>query len=238
MATFVLVHGAWHGGWCYERVARLLKAAGHPVHAPTLLGLSSPTVQTHVEQLTALITTRQLSDVILCGHSYGGMAVTGAADAVPSAVRALVYLDAVVPEDGSRLWDFLPACDRDFLLTHNVTPCGTALRPCHPSALGLNVADHALFERLCTPQPLSTFLSRISLSGAHRRVSKRVYVAATGWGEGRESPPPSFEMHERFRNDPSWATEMIDCGHDVMLDAPERLAAILMSHAAFAKELT
>ncbi|MEA2679624.1 MAG: hypothetical protein QOK03_1346 [Candidatus Binataceae bacterium] len=92
MSTFVLVHGAWHGGWCYKPVARLLRNAGHEVYTPTLTGLGershlmSPTIDlaTHVKDIVNVLRWEELSDVVLAGHSYGGMVITGVADLVPT----------------------------------------------------------------------------------------------------------------------------------------------------------
>src|SRR4051812_17631525 len=108
MSTFVLVHGAWHGGWCWDRVAPRLRTAGHEVHAPTLTGLSerahllSPTVglDTHVEDVVRLLDVLALRDVVLVGHSYAGQIVTAVADRRPDAIATRVYLDAFVGGDG------------------------------------------------------------------------------------------------------------------------------------------
>ena len=112
MTTFVLVHGAWHGGWCYKRVARLLRQAGHEVYTPTLTGLGEHAhltnreinLDTHIKDIVGVIRYEELSDVVLCGHSYGGMVITGVGranrgeDPLP-----IVYLDAFVPENG-KVW--------------------------------------------------------------------------------------------------------------------------------------
>ena len=117
MTTFVLVHGAWHGGWCYKRVARLLRQAGHEVYTPTLTGLGERAhlinraidLDTHVQDIVGVICCEELSDVVLCGHSYGGMVITGVAEQIAAKIRSLVYLDAFVPENGKSLMDYLPA---------------------------------------------------------------------------------------------------------------------------------
>src|SRR5438128_128006 len=104
MATFVLVHGAWHGGWCWKRVTPLLRAAGHEVYATTLTGLgervhlASPNVglALHVQDVVGVLEYEDLRDVILVGHSYGGIVISGVADRVPERLRHLVYLDALV----------------------------------------------------------------------------------------------------------------------------------------------
>ena len=116
MATFVLVHGGWHGSWCWKRVRKALQARRHDVFTPTLTGvgkrshLLSPDVNlhTHVTDVVNLIRWEELSGVVLCGHSYGGCVITGVADRLSDRIAALVYLDAFVPEDGQSLFDILP----------------------------------------------------------------------------------------------------------------------------------
>ncbi len=110
MSTFVLIHGAWHGGWCWERVAPLLRAAGHAVHTPTLTGLAeradllNPEVglETHLADLADLLTGADLREAILVGHSYGGMLITGMAERLPARLGHLIYLDAVAPIGAER----------------------------------------------------------------------------------------------------------------------------------------
>ena len=116
MATFVLVHGAWHGGWCWQKVVPLLEAAGHEVYAPTLTGLAeraaelSPDVglDTHIQDIVGLLVDKDLHGVILVGHSYGAMVITGVVDAVPERIAHLVYLDTFVPRDGESIADVVP----------------------------------------------------------------------------------------------------------------------------------
>ena len=116
MTTFVLVHGAWHGGWCWREVAGRLQSAGHRVFAPTLTGLADRShlltretgLETHILDIVNLLEWEGLDDAVLCGHSYGGMVVTGAADRAAGRLRALVYLDAFVPADGQSLSDMAP----------------------------------------------------------------------------------------------------------------------------------
>src|SRR3954463_331818 len=113
MATYVLVHGGGHGGWCYQRVARLLRSGGHEVYAPTLTGLGershlvSPQVDLdmHVQDVVALLHFEDLRDVILVGHSYGGMVITGVADRASDRIGRLVYLDAATPVNNQSLRD-------------------------------------------------------------------------------------------------------------------------------------
>ena len=116
VATFVLVHGGGHGGWCWEFVARELTAQGHRVFAPTLTGVGDKLhlgqgdlgLDTHIEDVLSLLWDEDLSDVVLVGHSYGGMVITGVADGAANRIRRLVYLDAAIPSDGEALLDISP----------------------------------------------------------------------------------------------------------------------------------
>ncbi|MEX3815478.1 alpha/beta fold hydrolase [Paraburkholderia sp. BR13439] len=114
-ATFVLVHGAWHGGWCYRETAHVLRASGHSVYTPTLTGLGERahlnnqniTLETHIRDVCGVLEAEELSDVILLGHSYGGMVITGVADRMSYRIKSLVYLDAFVPAHAQSLNDCL-----------------------------------------------------------------------------------------------------------------------------------
>src|SRR5512146_1921364 len=116
MATFVLVHGAWHGGWCWQKVIPFLEAAGHEVYAPTLTGMGeraaelSPDIglDTHIQDVAGLLQEKNLHGVILVGHSYGGMVITGVVDQAPERIAHLVYLDTFVPRDGESMSNVVP----------------------------------------------------------------------------------------------------------------------------------
>src|ERR1700677_1066166 len=111
MSTFVLVHGGWHGGWCYSRLGRILRRAGHDVYTPTLTGLGERShlsympinLDTHILDVQNVILWEDLSDVVLCGHSYGGLVISGVADRIPERIDSLVFIEAVLPEDGDSL---------------------------------------------------------------------------------------------------------------------------------------
>ena len=115
MAKFVLVHGAFQGGWIYARVARLLREAGHEVHTPTLTGLGERShlahhainLDTHIQDIVSVFKHEDIADAILCGHSYGGMVIGGVADLVPERIGNLVFLDAVIPENGKSIADYV-----------------------------------------------------------------------------------------------------------------------------------
>src|ERR1700722_11132565 len=120
-ATYVLVHGAWHGGWCFARVAELLRARGDRVFTPTMTGLGERvhlahpgiTLDDHVTDIVNVLRFEDLRDVVLLGHSYGGFVISGVVEAVPERIAALVFLDAFVPQDGESLADLIPASPRE-----------------------------------------------------------------------------------------------------------------------------
>src|ERR1044072_4020661 len=230
--TFVLVHGAWSGGWCYARVAALLRARGHTVFTPTLTGqgerahLASGAINlsTHIADVLGVFTYEQLDDVVLAGHSYGGMVVTGVADRIAPRIHALAYLDAFVPEDGQSLFDInIPANTQRFLDSAGAS--GGLSGPEPPAAyFGVHAADAATVDALATPFPLGCFTEKLKLTGAYRAVKKHLYVHGTVLP--RESPFRPF--YERAKAN-GWSVHALACGHHVMLDEPEKTAALLES---------
>jgi pimeloyl-ACP methyl ester carboxylesterase len=224
--TFVLVHGAWHGGWCWQRVVDLLVRQGHTVHAPTLTGLCershllSPDIDlsTHVADVVNEVLWKDLDRVVLCGHSYGGMVISGAAEQLAERIASIVYLDAFVPEDGQSLYDILGA-EQPALDAYLVAPI-TA------EQFNVNEADRAWVNSKMTQQPVACFTERLTLSGAAQRVAKKTYIRAT------VGASPQFQAaFERLSADRSWTTHAVDCGHDVMLDKPAELAELLVAAA-------
>lgn len=233
--TYVLVHGAGHGGWCNSRVHRLLAQRGHEVFTASLAGLGehshlySPAINasTHIQDIVDLITCEQLSGVILAGHSYGGLVITGAADQVPDRIAALVYIDAFVGQDGKSCFDM----DRpDFMAVHldrAQSHGGHTSLPFSAAQFGVNEADRAWVDRMCIPQPLAALAERIALTGAYRSVTNKTYVRATGW-----SPSPFTPVYEAVASEPGWRLHDLPCGHDTMVDMPAEAAEILLGAAA------
>jgi len=232
LPTFVLVHGAWHGGWCYIRVARLLRAKGYEVLTPTLTGLGERShlasqlvnASTHVQDILNVITFEGLEDVVLVGHSYGGQIITAVADAIPDKIRALVYLDAFVGEDGKSIFDLdSPAATASYIAMAQANG-GHRVPPLASAVFGVNAADQAWVDARCTPGSLATWTERLKLKGRHTRISNRTYVFANGW-DG-----PFRPVYEQVRAEGGWHTYEFECGHDVMIDMPQRTADVL--HAA------
>jgi pimeloyl-ACP methyl ester carboxylesterase len=230
MATFVLVHGAWHGGWCWRRVADRLTVAGHRVFAPTLTGLADRShlagcgvdLSTHIADVVNLIRWEKLTDVVLCGHSYGGFVISGVADTLGATIASLVYLDAFYPADGDTMTGARVRTAE--VVAKLLVEGATAIPPIPAATFNVNAADRAYVDAQCTPQPIATFTQKIALSEGWTETARKIYVRA----EGYESPP--FDaFHTRFQADPAWTTHGLPCGHDVMLDEPDALTAILLA---------
>jgi pimeloyl-ACP methyl ester carboxylesterase len=235
MATFVLVHGAWHGAWCWRRVARLLRSAGHEVFTPTLTGvgershLLSPAINldTHILDVVNEMKWQELNDVVLVGHSYGGMVISGVAEKMEKAVASLVMLDAFMPENGQGVLDIYPPPMREPVQAA-LRAGATTMPPRSAALFKVNEKDRAWVDASCTPQPLACMTERIKFTGhGIAGVRKKLYILAANWGSGRG--------FRRFYNDvkdqPGWARFELACGHDAMIDMPEGLAAILLANA-------
>lgn len=215
MATFILIAGGWQGGWVYETVAELLAARGHKALPITLSGLGdrpapAANLDTHIGELVDVVRA-QPDKVVLVGQSYGGMVVSGAADAVPSQIRALVYVDAYVPDDGDSLWSLTTPRFREVFIEG-------------VKADGLTCAPPAHLDPRCRPHPIGTFLQAIKLSGRWCEVPRKTFIGAFGW-EGS----PFRDLHERLSGAPEWSTFAFDCGHNVARLNPEALAEVLLA---------
>ena len=234
MSTFVLVHGAWHGSWCWKRVRKALQAHGHEVFTPTLTGvgershLLSPQVdlETHIHDVVNLIRWEELSNIVLCGHSYAGCVVCSVADRVPERIAALVYLDAFVPENGQSLSDTLPPEQWNaHLEATRVHGEGWKVPPIPAAAFSVNAKDADWMDRQCTVQALAAFVQPLRLSGKGDAVKDVTYILASGYGN-----TPFRQFYERAKAR-GWKTLTVPCGHDVMLDLPEELTTILLNAA-------
>ncbi len=237
--TFVLVHGAWHGGWCWRRVADLLRSRGHRVFTPSLTGLGDRahlfskdiSLQTHVDDILSLVEAEELSDFILVGHSYGGFVISGVADILRERVSQYVYLDASVPRDMSPgacvSWaGFVPPEARKARLKLvREQGNGVALPSPPPSAFGVTEPlDVAWLERRLRPMPIRTFLGNFTFRKSGSDGLKRAYIAST------EPPYALFApVRDQIRNDRSWSFMELKAGHDCMVTAPQQLAARLMA---------
>jgi pimeloyl-ACP methyl ester carboxylesterase len=227
--TYVLVHGAWHGSWCWKRVHKKLCDAGQLVFTPTLTGLADRShlnsaavdLSTHVADVVNLLQWEDLSDVVLCGHSYGGMVISGVADRIPERIRSLVYLDAFVPEDGECVFDSLPPELAQQIRTSAQTAgSGWSIPPIPAELFNVNPRDAAWVNAQCTFQSIATFEERIRLN--RLRTHDATHVLAAGWDN---SP---FRVAQERAQAKGWRTRTIRCGHEVMLDSPDELTELLL----------
>lgn len=231
--TFVLVHGAWHGGWCWRRVADLLERKGHKVFAPTLTGLGERShlmskdivLDTHIMDVVNLIRWEDLHSVCLVAHSYGGWPVSGAIEHTLDRIASVVYLDAFVPEDSQKSLDVASDFSRKGTLA--AIQKGEISRPApDASTFFVNDKDIAWVNSKTSPQPVGVALQPIRLTGAREKVAKKTYIRAPKY------PQPSFDQYYAAKKaDPTWRTLEVPCGHDVMVDMPERLVEILLEAA-------
>jgi len=205
MSTFVIVHGGWRGGWTLTPLARVLRSMGHEVFTPTLTGLGErvhlaaarPNLETHILDVANVLAYEDLHDVILCGHSYAGMVVSGVADRMPERIAALVYVDAFVPEDGEAWWDLAGDYFRKVAID------GSA-------ADGFSVTPTPGPDPRRVPHPLASFRQAIRLTGRWRDVPEKMYIYASGWSE-----TPFTALYERLGRDPDWIVKSVPTGHDV-----------------------
>jgi pimeloyl-ACP methyl ester carboxylesterase len=228
VATFVLVHGAWHGGWCWQRVAKLLRARGHDVFTPTLTGvcecshLLTPDIDltTHVADIVNLIKWNELNDVVLVGHSYGGMVISGVAEKAENLIAVFVMLDAFYPENGESLIDQANQLTRDGV-SKAMSEGATTLPARSAASFMVNAGDAAWVDRQCTPQPIRTVTQKVVLAGARERIARRCYIRASSYPNEPFDAAKAKAMRNGFR------IYDVPSGHDVMIDMPERLAEIL-----------
>lgn len=253
MASFVLVHGAWHGGWCWRDVRRVLEEHGHTVFTPTLTGLGershllSPDInlETHIADVLNLLVWEELNDVILVGHSYGGMVITGVADQAKDRLCHIVYLDAFLPADGEssathivKLLN-LDATEADFAAE-------VARRRASGNVLGGTASDldrlfdipadmaekQAWVKRRVTPHPVGTQVTPIRLensgleNGGPEGLPRTYILCACAPGR-----TPFMVLADRLRHDDRWTYRELDTTHDSMVTMPSETAALFMEAA-------
>ncbi|WP_213767878.1 alpha/beta hydrolase [Caballeronia sp. dw_19] len=232
MSTFVLVHGAWRGRWCWSRVAPALRARGHEVYSPSLTGLADRShlasqavdLDTHILDIVNLVKWEELSDVVLCGHSYAGFVITGVADRIPERLRRLIYLDAFVPEHGMSMLDATLPERRDAHLSRVDHESGGWM--VKPPAVPASVddRDHQRILRLSTAHPLRCIEQKLCLSGEIDSRIRRVFVEATAF-----TPSPFKDVASRLRQQDGWQVHTVASGHDVMIDQPDALVQVLLA---------
>ncbi|MEO6378408.1 MAG: alpha/beta hydrolase family protein [Caulobacteraceae bacterium] len=231
-ATIVIVHGAWVGGWRWRGVADLLVDRGHHVFTPTLTGLgerahlTSPDVNLsmHARDIANVIAYERLENILLVGHSYGGMPISAAAELVPEGIiQSIMYMDAFFPEDGQCLNDLVPgephvpADPGDYLVP-----------PPRVNLVGFNAhmdpAARAAYEDRRTPQSAYCFSEKAKLTGARDRVPQKTYVLATGYKNDTFAP-----VAQKLRERQGWRVEEMPYTHDLQHVAAKESADMIES---------
>lgn len=233
--TVVLVHGAWYGGWVWRKLVPRLTRAGCQVHTPTLTGLGerahlatpATTLSTHVIDLQAMMQMNDLRDVVLVGHSYGGMVISQLAEREASRIRRLVYVDAFVPESGMSVIDYLLPLERRQAIVKFGSQTGF-VPPIPAQALGVSDAhDLAWIEPRVVRQPFATFSEPAQLAGEAGAGLPCSYVACVEPASG------SFgQFAQRVRDRADWSFHELRTGHNAMVTAPAALARALLDAGA------
>jgi pimeloyl-ACP methyl ester carboxylesterase len=238
-ATFVLVHGAWHGGWCWRDVAARLSAQGARVFTPTLTGLGerahlrdpAPSLDTHVRDVGGVLEAEELQGVVLVGHSYGGMVVTGAADRWKDRLAHVVYFDAALPEDGQTMITQRPgmtAADAEAALAQikALAPDGAWMNPVPAAAFGVPPGSEAAawIDRRLTPHPLRTWTDPLPLPSGGARGLARTYVWCNAPSLANSAFPLHYERVLAGEAGPGWRVEALAAGHDAMVTHPRETA--------------
>jgi pimeloyl-ACP methyl ester carboxylesterase len=230
MPTFVLVHGAWHGGWCWSKVKHALEAASATVHTPTLTGLGERMhlasreicLETHIEDVVRLIDYELLTDVILVGHSYAGVVVTAVADRVSQRLSRLVYLDAVVPKNKQCLFDCASPEFRS-QIEDQVRTQGEGWKIPVPSPAMLGLAEDEDIDWTCprlVPHPYRTFTDAVVLRHSTIPVVPRSYVNCIGANAPGGPRTGQAEGIDDYHE--------LSTGHDAMVTVPEKVSELLL----------
>lgn len=226
MAVIVLAHGAWSSAWAWKKVRPFMVEAGHQFFTPSYSGLgerahlASPSndLETHIEDVLGVIGYEDLRDVVLMGHSYGGMVATGVADRARDRVAQLIYLDAFVPENGQALVDLTPG-ERDRHVSSVQAGDGWRVSP-NPTPPDTSPEDLAWVEKFRMPQSVKCFVQPLRLSAP--LTLSRVYIHCTRYADKK----PFAQFAERARRD-GWPCYDLDASHSPNVTAPDALAELL-----------
>lgn len=229
--TYVLVHGAWHGGWCWSKVADILRTQGHRVFTPTQTGLGERshliskeiTLNTFIQDITNLIIFEDLQEVILVGHSFGGNTISGVADRMPQRIKKLIYLDAMVIHAGETpLSTLSQEIAENRIKAAEESSQGLSLPIPPAKAMGIFEEDQIAFiEGRLSPHPFSTFLSPLEIKKSPGNSLPLTYIFCTN---------PVYKPLEDSRQNAikmGWPIVEIATGHDAPISAPNELAKLL-----------
>jgi len=236
MTTFVLVHGAWHGGWCWKKVVPLLRAAGHEVYTPTLTGSGerahlrsqSVSMETLIQDIVSVIEYENLEDVVLVGHSYGGMMVVGVSDRIPQRLSHLVFLDALIPEDGQSVKTIMPGLYDYYKPLHDAEG-GDWYVPIPDASFGITDSEDLrwLRSKLTLGAPLQQYEEPVHLTNPQALALPRTYIRC--YENGVISDVAEYEALVSMTSVKGWHMFKLNTGHDAMITVPEELTTILLN---------
>lgn len=225
VANIILIAGSGHGGWYFDPIAEPLRSLGHNVFQPSLSGLAAEeaahgpvNLESHIEDVLALIARENLQDVVLVAHSYGGMVITGAAARAASAVKCLIYLDAMVPQPGQRQWELMDADTQNMLLSG--LEDGFYLYPS---------AEFLAFRPQVRPHPFATMMQPLHYQHDSLQGMRKVFVFAEKYFGIDQMRSPFQAFYERYRDHEDWSTYSLPVGHDLIVEAPERVLEIILA---------
>jgi pimeloyl-ACP methyl ester carboxylesterase len=231
MATFVLLHGMWHGGWCWQKITPLLRAAGHSVFTPTFTGLGErahlhlPDIDLplHVQDVVGVLEYESLEDVILVGHSYGGTLLLSIADRVAERLAHLVNLDGPIPRHGQTFQDILPDLWEAFRQAAIANGDEWWAPPPTDWTFGITGADWEWTQSKLTAHPLKTWQTPMTVTNSGAYGIPRTYIDCI---EGLT--PEERVLREQECQQLGWRHRTLVTGHDAMITAPRALAELLL----------
>ncbi|MGS2739163.1 alpha/beta hydrolase [Sinomicrobium sp. M5D2P17] len=228
--TFVLVHGAWHGGWCWKNVKKNLVDKDYATYTPSLSGMGehkhnlndSISLKTHILDIINLILMEDLENVILVGHSYAGSVITGVADSIPERLNKLIYLDAMLVHDGESPITSEPESEQ--LKKRKIFKKKVHFQPISSTYFGISDTTQIVWvNKRLTPQPYMTFGQPLKLKHNFGNGVPMIYIACT-------NPQLSVlkDRSDKLKNDPAWNYLTLNTGHDAMITMPNELSLMLM----------
>lgn len=233
--VYVLVHGAWHGGWCWQKVSTSLQAQGANVYTPTLSGLgehrhtldSSVNLETHITDIVNFIVMQDLHNVILVGHSYAGTVIAGVADRIPERLSKLVFFDAMIVRSGQSALNVQPKENQVIAAKAAAATNGLSVAAWGADVFGVrDTADIRWVNERLTPQPYRAFTQTLQLKHDFGNHIPLIYVACV-----KPMLVPIRKFSEEAKKGKEWQYFTLNSGHDAMVSDPEDVAKLFTSFA-------
>lgn len=229
--NYLLIHGAWHGGWCWKHVTKGLRLQGHEVHTPTFTGCGERAhllnqkvgLSTFIQDVLSVIENEELNEINLVGHSFAGSVISALADRIPEKIRRLIYLDALIVPSGESALSILPL---EVQQERSRTIDEEGLRMAIPSAEKMGVFEKnqiAWLNRRLTPHPINAYKEQLNLQHAIGNGIPKTYIAVTN-----PSYAPLEKTREWVKQQGDWEFEELEAGHDAMITSPKELTELLI----------